>query len=81
MTNADLEVVVVGAGVAGMAAALGAFDAGARRILIAESEGVVGGSSRLSGGMIMGAGTAMQRHRGIDDNVEALFGSGFVHHH
>lgn len=69
----DLDVIVIGAGVAGLCAALAAHDAGARRILIAESEDVVGGSSRLSGGMIMGAGTAMQRAQGIDDDGAALF--------
>lgn len=69
----DLEVIVIGAGAAGLCAALAAHDAGARRLLIAESEDVVGGSSRLSGGMIMGAGTAMQRAEGIDDSGEALF--------
>ncbi len=69
----DLDVIVVGAGVTGLCAALGAHEAGARRILIAESEDVVGGSSRLSGGMIMGAGTAMQRAQGIDDDGDSLF--------
>jgi fumarate reductase flavoprotein subunit len=38
-----------------------------------ESELVVGGSSRLSTGMIMGAGTRFQRERGIDDDPELLY--------
>ena len=73
MTSPDLDLVVVGAGVAGLCAALGAHEQGARRILIAESEGVVGGSSRLSGGMIMGAGTRQQRDNGIEDDGDSLF--------
>lgn len=69
----DLDVVVVGSGIAGFSAALSAHDAGARRIMIAESEAVAGGSSRLSGGMVMGAGTTMQREAGIDDDGDALY--------
>ena len=34
---------------------------------------VIGGSSRLSGGPMMGAGTHYQRAAGIDDDWEALF--------
>ena len=42
-------------------------------MLVAESEGVLGGSSRLSGGLMMGAGTRYQRALGIDDNADLLF--------
>jgi flavocytochrome c len=69
----DLDVIVVGSGLAGLCAANAAWEAGARRILVAESEAVVGGSSRLSGGIIMGAGTRLQREAGIDDDPDALF--------
>ncbi len=69
----DVDLVVVGSGGAGLCAALTAHDRGARRILVAESEGVVGGSSRLSGGLVMGAGTRHQRAAGIDDDADALF--------
>ena len=43
----DVDVIVVGSGVAGLAAALTARERGAASVLVAESEGVVGGSSRL----------------------------------
>jgi len=69
----DMDVIVIGSGAAGLSAALAAHEAGAERILVAESEGVVGGSSRLSGGLMMGAGTRYQRAQGIDDDWEALF--------
>ncbi len=69
----DVDVVVVGSGVAGLAAALTARQQGAGRVLVAESEGVIGGSSRLSGGLIMGAGTRYQKALGIDDDADALF--------
>jgi fumarate reductase flavoprotein subunit len=68
----DFDVAVVGSGVAGLAAALQASDAGARVILI-EGGDVVGGSSRLSSGVVMAAGTSYQRAAGIEDNAEDLF--------
>ena len=69
----DVDVVVIGSGAAGLAAALSARQAGVGRVLVAESEGVVGGSPRLSGGLIMGAGTRYQKAHGIDDDGTALF--------
>src|SRR5215211_5190948 len=69
----DVDVVIVGSGVAGLAAALTARERGAERVLVAESEAEVGGSSRLSGGLIMGAGTRYQKALGIDDDAEAMF--------
>src|ERR1700684_34477 len=69
----DVDVLVVGSGAAGLAAALSARKSGAKAVLIAESEGVVGGSSRLSGGLMMGAGTRYQRALGIIDDAGSLF--------
>lgn len=68
----DVDVVVVGSGAAGLTAALSAAQAGAS-VLVAEAEGVIGGSSRLSGGLMMGAGTRYQKALGIDDDAEQLF--------
>jgi flavocytochrome c len=73
VTERDVDVVVVGSGAAGLTAALEARAAGADRVLVAEAEGVVGGSSRLSGGLMMGAGTRYQRALGIEDSPAALF--------
>jgi fumarate reductase flavoprotein subunit len=67
------DVLVIGSGIAGLSAALSAHEAGAGAVLVAESEGIVGGSSRLSGGIVMGAGTAPQRAVGIEDNGAELF--------
>jgi succinate dehydrogenase/fumarate reductase flavoprotein subunit len=52
--SADMDVVVIGSGAAGLSAALAARDSGAPEVLVAEAEGVIGGSSRLSGGLTMG---------------------------
>lgn len=68
----DYDVVVVGAGIAGLAAALEASRAG-RSVLVAEGQPKIGGSSALSGGIIMAAGTSLQRRAGIEDTAEELF--------
>jgi succinate dehydrogenase/fumarate reductase flavoprotein subunit len=44
----DMDVIVIGSGAAGLSAALAAHESGAERILVAEAEGIIGGSSRLS---------------------------------
>ena len=51
-----VQVAIIGSGIAGLAAANAAWEAGARSILVIESQDVVGGSSRLSGGIVIGAG-------------------------
>jgi fumarate reductase flavoprotein subunit len=72
-TDRDVDVLVVGSGAAGLAAALSARENGAGSVLVAEAEGVVGGSSRLSGGLTMGAGTRYQRALDITDDADSLF--------
>jgi flavocytochrome c len=68
----DYDVLVIGSGAAGLCAALEAALAGAS-VLVAESQDVIGGSSRLSGGMIMGAGTRFQKALGIEDTPNDLY--------
>ena len=69
----DYELAIIGSGIAGLCAANAAWQAGERRIIVIESEGVIGGSSRLSGGIIMGAGTRIQTALGIKDSPEQMF--------
>jgi len=69
----DYDVVVIGSGAAGLAAAVSAADAGAS-VLLVEADKQVGGSSRLSGGHFYAAGTSIQREAGIEgDTAEAMF--------
>ncbi len=69
----DYDVVVVGAGAAGLAAALGASLAGAS-VLVMEADKQVGGSSRLSGGHFYAAGTSVQKAAGIlNDTADDMF--------
>jgi FAD binding domain len=68
----EIDVLVVGAGGAGLAAALEAQHRGAR-VVVAESESQVGGASRLSAGMVIGADTRIQRAAGLLDSPEGFY--------
>lgn len=72
-SNRDVDIVIVGSGGAGLVAAVTAHENGAERVVVAEAEGIVGGSSRLSSGLVMGAGTRYQAALGIEDSGEAFF--------
>jgi 3-oxo-5alpha-steroid 4-dehydrogenase len=69
----EVDVLVVGLGAAGAAAALSAIDSGART-LVAERAGGGGGTSAMSGGVIyLGGGTDLQKACGFEDSVDAMF--------
>jgi len=67
--DADVPLVIVGAGAAGLCAALAAKEAGVDPIVI-ERDPLPSGSTALSAGLIPAAGTRFQRARGIDDSPE-----------
>ena len=67
----DIEVLVVGAGACGMAAAISAHDGGAS-VAIIEKMDRPGGNSSLSTGSVPAAGSKYQRAAGIDDEPEAM---------
>jgi len=70
--SADIhDVVVVGAGLAGNAAALSAAEAGATVCLLEKGE-AYGGTSVKAGGGLVFAGTDLQREAGVEDDDEAL---------
>lgn len=67
----DVGTLIIGAGAAGMIAALAAHEAG-RDVLIIEADALPSGSTALSAGLIPAAGTKHQHVAGIDDTA-ALF--------
>lgn len=69
----DIDVIVIGAGIAGLSAALSANENGAENVVILEAGSEVGGSSRLAGGIIMGADFQFQRDAGIQDSGQAFY--------
>ncbi len=70
MSNWD--VIVIGAGGAGLAAAISAAEHGAS-VAILESEKEIGGSTQLSAGLFTAADTSVQRALGIEDSAERFF--------
>lgn len=68
----DTEIVVVGAGGAGLSAALEAANQGAKVILV-EKLAMTGGSTARSGGKILAAGTDIQKAHGIEDNADLYY--------
>ncbi|GAA4753049.1 flavocytochrome c [Nocardioides endophyticus] len=65
------RIVVVGAGGAGLAAALEASRGGAE-VLVLEAAAQVGGATARAGGVVYAADTHVQKARGIEDSVSAL---------
>ena len=67
--GAQVALLIVGAGAAGLCAALAAKEAGVDAVLI-ERDAVPSGSTALSAGLIPAAGTRFQRDQGIADSPE-----------
>jgi fumarate reductase flavoprotein subunit len=66
-----VDVLVVGGGGSGLAAAVRAAQRGAQ-VLVVEKQDGVGGSTALSVGSITAAGTRLQRRSGVEDSPEAF---------
>src|SRR5580700_8987639 len=66
-----VPLLIVGAGAAGLCAALAAKEAGVDAVLV-ERDAVPAGSTALSAGLIPAAGTRFQRAKGIADSPELL---------
>lgn len=70
---AETDVLIVGAGGAGVSASIEARDAGAEVIAL-EAASEAGGSTALAGGLIyMGGGTPIQKACGFEDDTEEMF--------
>src|SRR5690242_20496615 len=66
--SASVPLLIIGAGAAGLCAALAAKEAGVDAVLI-ERDAVPSGSTALSAGLIPAAGTRFQRAKGIADDA------------
>ena len=62
----ELDILVIGAGACGLAAAIAAHDAGAS-VAVIEKQERPGGNSSLSTGSVPAAGSRFQREAGIED--------------
>ncbi|MBP3520850.1 MAG: FAD-dependent oxidoreductase [Oscillospiraceae bacterium] len=68
----DTDILVVGAGAAGLAAALSAQEAGAN-VMVMEKTGITGGSTTRSGGKVLAAGTKWQEAQDFTDNADMMY--------
>lgn len=69
----EVDVVVIGFGIAGGCAAVSAAAAGAR-VLVLERAAAAGGTTAMAGGhFYLGGGTAVQQATGHDDSAEAMY--------
>lgn len=66
------DVIVVGAGMAGVTAATRSAQLGLN-VLVLEQTASVGGSAMVAGGTLLGAGTRMQAEAGIEDDPALCF--------
>jgi fumarate reductase flavoprotein subunit len=69
--DTQVPLLIVGAGAAGLCAALAVKEAGVAAVVI-ERDAVPSGSTALSAGLIPAAGTRFQRAKGITDNAALL---------
>jgi len=69
--NAQVPLLTIGAGAAGLCAALAAREAGVDAVVI-ERDAIPSGSTALSAGLIPAAGTRFQRVKGIVDSPDRL---------
>ncbi|MBX9828658.1 MAG: FAD-dependent oxidoreductase [Xanthobacteraceae bacterium] len=75
------DVVVIGAGVAGLPAAIAARDAGAS-VIVVEENFDIGGRGMLSGGRVqLGGGHALQQKFNIKDDADKVFADWVRHDH
>ncbi|MEZ6023788.1 MAG: FAD-dependent oxidoreductase [Hyphomonadaceae bacterium] len=72
MSAANYDAVIVGAGPAGLTAAIFAADRGGRVALLEMAE-EIGGAMLINRGQLSGAGTKLQIEQGIEDTAEAHF--------
>ena len=69
--TSDVDILVIGAGGCGLAAAIAGHDAGAS-VAILEKQDRPGGNSSLSTGSVPAAGSRFQRAAGIDDDPDRM---------
>lgn len=68
----DFDVIVIGAGGAGLCAAIAAAETGAS-VMLVEADKELGGATRFSTGVVYAAGTTTQREAGIEDDAAAMY--------
>ena len=71
--DSSCDIVVVGAGGAGLSAAVAAAETGNLKIIVLEKQGIIGGNTNYSTGGINAAETDVQKELGIEDSKQLFF--------
>ncbi len=71
--DATCDIVVVGAGGAGLSAAVAAAETGNLKIIVLEKQGIIGGNTNYSTGGINAAETDQQKALGIEDSKQLFY--------
>ena len=71
--DGNCDIVVVGAGGAGLSAAVAAAEAGNMKIIVLEKQGIIGGNTNYSTGGINAAETDVQKSLGIEDSKQLFY--------
>ena len=71
--DGSCDIVVVGAGGAGLSAAVAAAECGVSRIIVLEKQGIIGGNTNYSTGGINAAETDIQKSLGIEDSKQLFY--------
>ena len=69
----DADVVIVGGGGAGLVAAVSAHEAGAKKVVVLEKLGYLGGSTNVSEGALNAVDPARQGKQGIEDSTAKFY--------
>ena len=72
MAETTYDVVIIGSGFAGLAAAYSALENGVKSVLVLEKMNVFGGNSCINGGQISLAGSGLQKSKGIKDSPKLM---------
>ncbi|MCF0253649.1 MAG: FAD-dependent oxidoreductase, partial [Duodenibacillus sp.] len=67
-----VDVLVIGSGFAGLAAAIEAKKSGAQKVLVVEKMPTIGGNSIINGGILSVPGNYVQKELGVKDSAELL---------
>ncbi len=69
--TADADIIIVGAGGAGLSAAIHAAEAGAEKVIVLEMTAKTGGALNFTSGSMSAAGTTIQKEQGVEDSIDS----------
>ena len=81
MQQVKTDIVVIGGGTAGLAAALTSLEKGAKKVMLLEKRINIGGNSSMAGGFLFGAESRLQKQEESITYKEAVYKETLQYHH